>query len=773
MKRLIAILAMAAGLQTAAWAAMPAPLTTVRAITSLSKADAGQGLPVWFEATVTYIRDYEPTLFVQDDGNAMYIHSAAGLKLLPGDRIQVRGTTSVDFLPYVESSAITVLHHGTLPKPVPATFEEMIQARLDCVYVVVRGVIRSADVQLSSGRHVTQLELLMNGGYVGVTMDNGDPARLNGWLDSEAEITGVAAGRFDGKMQQAGILIHASSFRDVKILRRAMEDPWSIPVTPMDKVLTTFNVDEHTGRVRVEGTITYYHQTQMAVLQDGLRSIRVLTPEIDPLQVGDRAEAIGIPFVDNGFLTIKMGAIRSTGVAAPVVPVVVNWEELASSKHAFDLISIEGKMVTQVREQAQDVYIISSQGHLFSATVRHPFVYEWGVVKPPPPMPRIAPDSKVRVTGVAILDDGNPFNGAMAFGILLRSADDVAVISNPSWLNVQTLTSIVIVLLVVVIAVGAWGWMLRGKVHRQTAALATRIEAEAEVERRRSRILEDINGGQPLVAILEQIANLVSFSLGAVHCCCQVTGDGGVGDCPPETEDLRVIRHEIPARVGPSHGMIHVSLDPRARSFADASDVLSLASGLATLAIETSQLYSDLVHRSEFDMLTDIQNRFSLERSLDAMIPSARQAVAVFGLIYLDLNDFKKVNDQYGHQAGDIYLQQVADRMKRQLRPVDTLARLGGDEFGVLVPKVRNRAAVEDIALRLECCFDAPFELEGYVIHGTAAIGIALYPADATSRDGLLSAADAAMYAAKHTRKRLGQMLADESRLQAEHKTGK
>jgi diguanylate cyclase (GGDEF)-like protein len=219
--------------------------------------------------------------------------------------------------------------------------------------------------------------------------------------------------------------------------------------------------------------------------------------------------------------------------------------------------------------------------------------------------------------------------------------------------------------------------------------------------------------------------------------------------------------------------MIHVSLDPRARSFADASDVLSLASGLATLAIETSQLYSDLVHRSEFDMLTDIQNRFSLERSLDAMIPSARQAVAVFGLIYIDLNDFKKVNDQYGHQAGDIYLQQVADRMKRQLRPVDTLARLGGDEFGVLVPKVRNRAAVEDIALRLECCFDAPFELEGYVIHGTAAIGIALYPADATSRDGLLSAADAAMYAAKHTRKRLGQMLADESRLQAEHKTGK
>jgi hypothetical protein len=86
----------------------------------------------------------------------------------------------------------------------------------------------------------------------------------------------------------------------------------------MDKVLKTYDVEDHTRRVRVEGSITYFEPARMAVLQDGNRSIRVLTPTIDPLRVGDRAEAIGMPFVDNGFLTLKLADVRSTGGEAPI-----------------------------------------------------------------------------------------------------------------------------------------------------------------------------------------------------------------------------------------------------------------------------------------------------------------------------------------------------------------------------------------------------------------------------------------------------------------------
>ena len=727
-------------------------MTTIHAVRSLSHADAARNLPVLFEATVTYFRSYESTLFVEDKGEAIYVRGTTSLALEPGDRIVVRGSTYADFSPDVVSNQITLLHHGALPNPASATFTELIQGRRDCLYVSVRGIVRSASMSLSSGRPVTQLELATEGGYVGVIMDNADRAWLSGWLDSEAQVTGVASGRFDGKMQQTGALLHVSSHEYVKVLRPAGRDPWSLPATSMDKVLQTFNYDDRSGRVRVEGVLTYYHPSQMAVLEDGTRSIRVLTPELDPLTVGDRAEAIGIPFVDNGFLTLKMGAIRTLGKAAPVTPAQVTWDELAASKHAFDLVSIEGALVSQVREQAQDVYIISANDRLFSATVRHPFVYEWPPVKPPLPMPTIEPGSRVRVTGVAILDDGNPFNGAMGFGVLMRTAGDVAVIARPSWLNVRNLMKVVTLLLVGIVVVGAWGWMLQRKVHRQTSAIASRVECEAIVERSRSRILEEINNGEPIEAILTGITELVSLQLEGAPCCCELVDGTHLGRCEGKDQHQRGVRREISSRNGAPHGVIYARIDPLSATEKDPAEGLAMGASLAALAIESSRLYLDLVYRSEFDLLTDVRNRFSFEKKLNELVDEAGARKVSFGLIFVDLDFFKRVNDSYGHQAGDQYLQAAAGRMKGQLRSGDTLARLGGDEFAVLLPEVSSRATVTEVAMRLEGCFERAFKVGGTLIEGTASVGIALYPEDGATKDSLLNAADAAMYKAKKGR---------------------
>jgi diguanylate cyclase (GGDEF)-like protein len=91
--------------------------------------------------------------------------------------------------------------------------------------------------------------------------------------------------------------------------------------------------------------------------------------------------------------------------------------------------------------------------------------------------------------------------------------------------------------------------------------------------------------------------------------------------------------------------------------------------------------------------------------------------------------------------------------MKLQLRSHDLLARLGGDEFVALLPTVRNRADVEEISERLEHCFDDPLVLKEHTVNGSASFGIALYPEDSATTDGLLSAADAAMYAVKRRKK--------------------
>jgi diguanylate cyclase (GGDEF)-like protein len=748
MKRSTLAFAILLGWATAVLAAAPGTLTSLRQIHALTNEQAAQAPAVEFEATVTYFRGYERTLFVQDDGIGIYVDATTNLKLIPGDRIRIRGLAHDSFRPIAASSDITLLHHGTIPQPISASFEDLVQSKFDCRYVTVRGLVRSAAMQGSSGRAVTQLELRTDGGYTNIIIDNSDPSKLDGLLDAEVEIAGTAAGRFDGKMQQTGIQIHTTDFSQVKIISPAPVDAWATPVTRMDEVLTALNTQELTKRVRVQGTITYYHEASMAILQDGSRSIRVLTSAIYPLKIGDRADAIGIPFIDKGFLTLKLGQIRSTGAAAPIDPVAYTWDEVASGKHAFDLVSIEGRVVTQVREQAQDVYIISAGDHLFSAQLPHPFVYEWGAVNKPPAVPIISPGSRVRITGVAILDNGNPYNGAVSFVILLRTSADVVVIQQPPLLNVRNLVLLVILLLAVVFTGGARGWVMERRVRRQTTSLAY-------IEQRRSRILEDINGTRPLAAIVEQVTELVSFRLKGAPCWCQITDGAQLGNCPSKVSAFRVVQLEIPARSGPPLGILFAAFDPLSQPDDLETQALSMATALTALAIENRRLFSDLLHRSEFDLLTNTHNRFSLDKELDVLIASARQSAGIFGLIYLDLDHFKEINDLYGHRVGDLFLQEVAERMKRQLRSVDTLARIGGDEFAALLPQVHSRADVEEVALRLEQCFDEPFTAKDITIHGSVSVGIALYPKDAATKDLLFHAADTAMYAAKYGKRRL------------------
>ncbi len=756
MRRWISAIAVFLCLVSAALAAPPAPLTSLRAIHALTNAQAGQGLPVAFEATVTYFRSYEKTMFVQDGGVAIYVQPTTAAKLVPGDRIFIKGTTHESFRPFVLTNDITLLRHGALPAAVPATYDEMIRAQHDCMLVSVRAKIRAADLNLSSEVPSISLQMLTDGGTIDAVVDNGDASALPGLLDADVEITGADSGRFDGKMQQTGILLHATSLADVKVLKLASVSPSSLPVTPMDQILAGYHVQILSQRIRVHGAITYYEPGAAIVLQSGSKSLWIQTHSIAPLHVGDLADVTGFPGLHDGFLTLTNGEIQDSRVPAPITPQPATWRQLSSSGNVFDLVSIEGQVVAEVPEAAQDEYVLVSNHQMFSAIYRHPPPSRL-IPEPPPPMREIPLNSRIRVTGICILDDSNPFDAQVPFTILLRSYDDIAVVAEPSWLNIRNLLILIGFLLVVVFAAGVWGWTLERKVRRQTAALAARTEAEAalarhsaQLEQRRSRILEDINGSRPMAEILEQIVDLVSFRLGGAPCWCEVIDGARLGHYPQALESLRMVREPVVGRAGAPLGTLFAAFDPATRPSTLEAESLTIAARLATVAIETRRLYSDLLHRSEFDLLTDIHNRFSLDKRLEAQIELARRDAGIFGLIYIDLDRFKQVNDLYGHRLGDLYLQEVAVRMKRQLRSHDQLARLGGDEFAAVVSEVHNRAGVEEIAQRLERCFDAPFAIDGYILSGSASVGVAVYPADGTTRDSLLGSADAAMYAAKH-----------------------
>ena len=771
MKRSVTTFVVVLACAMAAWAETPATLTSLRAIHALTNAEASQSIPVAFEGTVTYFRGYEHLLFVQDGDLAIFVFFTMDAKLAPGDRVLVKGTTRESFRPIIVSNDVAMLHHGALPKPLPVTFSDLILGQRDCVLVTIRGVIRAADLVASSTASVrsTTLQLLTDGGYVEAIVDGDDQDAANGMLDDEVEVTGTAGGEFDDKMQMTGIVLHVPTPAHIRILNRANTDSWALPVTPMNQILGGYRVSNLTPRIRVHGTITYYQSGSVVVLQSGDRSLWIRTRTDIPLRIGDMADATGFPDViladqarsaNDGFLTLTHGEIKDSRVQAPVAPLPVTWRQLAVSSdqgggHHYDLVSIEGQVVTEAREGAQDEYVLGSDGHPFSAIYRHPS-------GPFLEMKQIPLGSRVRVIGICTVHDSDPFNGPVAFDILMRSFDDIAVVAKPSLLNVRNLMLLVGLLLAVVLAGGARGWMIERRVRRQTAALAY-------IEKRRSRILEDINGSRPLAKIVEEITELVSFKLHGAPCWCQIADGAQLGNCPPKLTGLRIVENEIPARSGPALGVLFAAFDPLTKPSAIESEALLMAVGLATLAIENRRLYSDLTHRSEFDLLTDIHNRFSLDKHLDRQILEARQNAGIFGLIYIDLDKFKQVNDIYGHHVGDLYLQEAAIRMKRQIRPHDKLARFGGDEFAALISVARSRADVEEIALRLERCFDDPFFLEGYTLHGSASVGVALFPEDATSLDALLSVADAAMYAAKNTKRHIEEMITGQQSQELSH----
>ncbi len=721
------------------------PLTSILEIRSLSKDDASQDIPVTFQATVTYYRGYRGYLFVQDGGSGVFVKAATSASLAPGDRVQIKGTTTSGYRPWVNSSDITVLSHGAAPKPVATTWDELIRGRFDSMLVTTHGVVQSANLDAPSSAHVpgTTLRVLLDGGYVDAQVDSNDAQALSDLLDAEVEITGVAGGKFDGKTQMTGIVLHVARLADIKIVKRAAVSPWSLPSTPMDRVLSVYHVKNLTERVRVVGTVTYFQPGSGMVLENGDKSIWIKTENFGPMLLGDRAEATGFPAVSDGFLMLYGSAIRDDGISEPVRPERVTWQQLGASRHIFDLVSIEGQVQMEARETSQDEYLLVSEGRMFSAIFPH-----GNSAAGLSPMRSVPMGARIRVTGICVMDDANPYGHDVAFKILLRTPDDVVVLTHPSWFTVRHLGILVLLLLLAMLAVGARAWLIDRTMRAEIAALGY-------LGQRRGIILEDINNARPLPGILERITELGCLSLKGAPCWCQ-TGDGlKLGNAPPESNasGLRIIEHPIAARSGPALGSIFAAFDARTAPDSDEKKALAAAAELATLAIETSHLYADLVHRSEFDMLTDIKNRFSFEKHLDCLMDEAYGSGGKFGLIYIDLDEFKQVNDRFGHHVGDQYIQQAALRMKRQLRPEDMLARLGGDEFAVLVPVVQGRADVEEIAMRLDCCFDDPFAVEGFVVHGSASIGKALYPTDATTRDALLTTADSAMYATKKGRK--------------------
>jgi diguanylate cyclase (GGDEF)-like protein/PAS domain S-box-containing protein len=152
-----------------------------------------------------------------------------------------------------------------------------------------------------------------------------------------------------------------------------------------------------------------------------------------------------------------------------------------------------------------------------------------------------------------------------------------------------------------------------------------------------------------------------------------------------------------------------------------------------------------------FDSLTGLANRAALHRELQASLRRAHGTGTGLALLFVDLDDFKRINDSHGHTVGDWLLKAVADRLRTLVRKADLVARPGGDEFIVLVPDLAEEADTVAIELagRIITALHEPLDVEGVPMEIRASVGVSTFPRDASTADDLLRHADAAMYVAK------------------------
>ena len=234
-------------------------------------------------------------------------------------------------------------------------------------------------------------------------------------------------------------------------------------------------------------------------------------------------------------------------------------------------------------------------------------------------------------------------------------------------------------------------------------------------------------------------------------------------------EDLIIPEHAKQHVIDSIHSWIYEGVEPPYGELIlkkkDGSDVVVLSSHvmlylntstpqLFCIDVDVTQQYNTknkLKDLAMHDSLTGLINRQHMEREIQALIDRSKNDNNQFGLMFIDLDHFKDVNDTMGHDAGDDLLRIVTQRIKAILRTDQQFARFGGDEFVVMLPDIYEQAAFDSIADRIANVFVLPFVVKNQELYITASIGICIYPNDGETVQDLFKNADTAMYSAKQS----------------------
>jgi diguanylate cyclase (GGDEF)-like protein/PAS domain S-box-containing protein len=193
-------------------------------------------------------------------------------------------------------------------------------------------------------------------------------------------------------------------------------------------------------------------------------------------------------------------------------------------------------------------------------------------------------------------------------------------------------------------------------------------------------------------------------------------------------------------------GALILKSHPGTRYSEKDKELLQFVSTQVAIALERRRLNDELMHAARYDELTGLPNRRLFRDRMRSALARTRRHDGRIALLYVDIDDFKQINDSLGHTAGDQLLGEIGHRLQQCVREEDTVARLGGDEFVVLLEEIQAPDDASLVADKILAAINHPVHLDGHLVCVQSSIGIALYPEDGESAEQLLKHADMMMY---------------------------
>jgi signal transduction histidine kinase len=454
-------------------------LTHADEIRRLSPEQAALGYPVRIRGVITMDAP-APDFFVQDSTAGIYVEGSTSPKYshVLGQLVEVEGVTGPGkFAPVIREQNLRVLGQAPLPKAQLSTFSQLADGQQDSQWARVRGIVRSVAIDRNSWQETAlAMRVASAGGEFNVRVPIGRDMDLSSWVDSEVLIEGVCGSLYNANRQLTGILFYVPRLSFIKVEAPAGEAALSD--------LLLFSPGENSRhRVRVRGVVGYQQLGNALFLESQGKGLRVLTQQSTPVEIGDLVDVLGFPAMGDSAPMLEDAVFHRIGHEKIPQPVNLDlnkpWEQFDSA-----VVETEAKLLNR-QAQADGMRLLLQRGDVFFDASLPPGVSLDGVLS-------IPLNSELRLTGICLVRSGGLWKVPQSFRLLLRSHQDVAVLSTPSWWNLRRTMWLLGITAGVLLTALAWVVVLRRRLHEQMEMIRRKLRNSAVLEER-NRIARELH----------------------------------------------------------------------------------------------------------------------------------------------------------------------------------------------------------------------------------------------------------------------------------------